>query len=1026
MSADSIPMSTGKKRPVLGLKEPDLSDSTKKRKVVNRDFKLIPRMREYLENNRDKQYIDIEDMSLKLHAKYPEYNRQKLRQFRQTVEEAFEKLQQTTSKPNINEGDTSEGAKQRGIKKGRRVKSLVKGKTNLMNSVMMNLYAKKEEPESDLSKIQQKAQTILKKSSSDLSKSKDSTNDVKNKFSKKKDITETSESSKKITVNESAKSEAKAPESKKKIPESEARTPDSKRKTPESEAKTPDSKRKTPESKEKRQSVSQLDKGNLEKNIKSTVSKTATTNGHAESSQMNEDEANRKKVSRARSTSRNPSPTRKRNTKEVGQVTQSKITFADIGGNEDSLKEICTLLFHLRHPEIYEKLGVSSPRGFLLHGPPGCGKTLLANAIAGEIKLPLIKIAATEIVSGVSGESENNLREIFDKANSNAPCILFIDEIDAVTQKRENAQKEMEKRIVSQLLVCMDELNPKVLVIGATNRPDSLDPSLRRAGRFDREIAIGIPDEKARTKILNVLLRGLTIEKDVIPADLARKTPGYVGADLKALVREASVTAINRIFKDLRSNDIKDDPCSDLDELLSWIRSDVEENESITESQLSSFSIKYLDFEKAVQTVQPSSKREGFITVPDVTWEDVGALKEIREELDLAILAPVNNPEKFEELGLVAPAGILLCGPPGCGKTLLAKAVANQAGINFISVKGPELLNMYVGESERAVRQVFQRAQHSAPCVIFFDELDALCPKRSHNSSDGSSRVVNQLLTEMDGVETRKKVFLMAATNRVDIIDPAVLRPGRLDKVLFVDLPSQTDCIEIFKAITKNGSKPPLDKDVSFSELSEKMEGYSGADISALVREASIFAFKEYSLRPKTLIKVPILVAKRHFIHARSKIRPSISGDDKKKYESMKLKYCVTKEERIENEQESIEIEKDIFDLDNLRFLSQMEVRVKDSSSITEFRGKTGIVVSNEDRAFTIRISNGKERVIPGCDLEPFTPGLGERAKLLTTNGRIDDGLVVEYDEDEDDDVTIKFGNEESVIVPIDYLCKVR
>ncbi|CAB4064299.1 RIX7 [Lepeophtheirus salmonis] len=788
-------------------------------------------MREYLENNRDKQYIDIEDMSLKLHAKYPEYNRQKLRQFRQTVEEAFEKLQQTTSKPNINEGDTSEGAKQEGDQEG--------------EEIMMNLYAKKEEPESDLSKIQQKAQTILKKSSSDLSKSKDSTNDVKNKFSKKKDITETSESSKKITVNESAKSEAKAPESKKKIPESEARTPDSKRKTPESEAKTPDSKRKTPESKEKRQS-------------------TATTNGHAESSQMNEDEANRKKVSRARSTSRNPSPTRKRNTKEVGQVTQSKITFADIGGNEDSLKEICTLLFHLRHPEIYEKLGVSSPRGFLLHGPPGCGKTLLANAIAGEIKLPLIKIAATEIVSGVSGESENNLREIFDKANSNAPCILFIDEIDAVTQKRENAQKEMEKRIVSQLLVCMDELNPKVLVIGATNRPDSLDPSLRRAG--------------------------LTIEKDVIPADLARKTPGYVGADLKALVREASVTAINRIFKDLRSNDIKDDPCSDLDELLSWIRSDVEENESITESQLSSFSIKYLDFEKAVQTVQPSSKREGFITVPDVTWEDVGALKEIREELDLAILAPVNNPEKFEELGLVAPAGILLCGPPGCGKTLLAKAVANQAGINFISVKGPELLNMYVGESERAVRQVFQRAQHSAPCVIFFDELDALCPKRSHNSSDGSSRVVNQLLTEMDGVETRKKVFLMAATNRVDIIDPAVLRPGRLDKVLFVDLPSQTDCIEIFKAITKNGSKPPLDKDVSFSELSEKMEGYSGADISALVREASIFAFKEYSLRPKTLIKVPILVAKRHFIHARSKIRPSISGDDKKKYESMKLK----------------------------------------------------------------------------------------------------------------------------------------
>ncbi|QQP32328.1 Nuclear VCPlike, partial [Caligus rogercresseyi] len=300
----------------------------------------------------------------------------------------------------------------------------------------------------------------------------------------------------------------------------------------------------------------------------------------------------------------------------------------------------------------------------LTHGPPGCGKTLLANAIAGEIQLPFIKVAATEIVSGVSGESENNLRDIFDRANSHAPCILFFDEIDAVTQKRENAQKEMEKRIVSQLLVCMDELDPRVLIIGATNRPDSLDPSLR-------QIPIGIPDEKSRTQILNVILKGLTLSKDVLSNDLARMT----------LATEASVTAINRIFKGLRS---KDEGSNELEELLSCIRSKGGDSiESLSDSQLAGFCIESGDFSDAVKRVQPSSKREGFITVSHVTWDDVGALRNIREELELSILAPVNNPEKFEELGLVAPAG-----------TLLAKAVANQAGINFISVKGPELLNM--------------------------------------------------------------------------------------------------------------------------------------------------------------------------------------------------------------------------------------------------------------------------------------------------------------------------------------------
>ncbi|XP_076314106.1 nuclear valosin-containing protein-like smid isoform X2 [Tachypleus tridentatus] len=622
---------------------------------------------------------------------------------------------------------------------------------------------------------------------------------------------------------------------------------------------------------------------------------------------------------------------------------ESSVKFADIGGAEKTLHDICQLLVHMKHPEVYEQLGVIPPRGFLLHGPPGCGKTLLGHAIAGELGLPFIKIAATEIVSGVSGESEETIRDLFEKAVNCAPCILFIDEIDSVTPKRENAQKEMEKRIVAQLLTCMDELNQKdttiqVLVIGATNRPDSLDPALRRAGRFDREICMGIPDEAARSRILKVLCRNLKLHSSVDFNLLAKMTPGCVGADLMALTREAAICAINRVFSALQkpaqlgmktkssvqeleamlseehlSNektmvqtildkqlspklDISPPNCFSrrkLEEALKWLQ----DQPPLSTEQLQELYIEMIDFQEAVTVVQPSAKREGFATVPDVTWDDIGALQDVREELQLAILAPIRHREKFESLGLTNSTGILLCGPPGCGKTLLAKAIANESGINFISVKGPELLNMYVGESERAVRQCFQRARNSVPCVIFFDELDALCPRRTDSAESGSSaRVVNQLLTEMDGLEARKQVFVMGATNRPDIIDRAMLRPGRLDKLLFVGLPTPEDRVDILRTITKNGRKPCLSSDVDLKAIGNdsRCEGFTGADLAALVREASVAALKEslssFSLKNEEAEKgqEEIKVFNKHFQTGFLKVKASVSLKDQRVYDKIR------------------------------------------------------------------------------------------------------------------------------------------
>uniref|UniRef100_A0A452SH63 Nuclear valosin-containing protein-like n=1 Tax=Ursus americanus TaxID=9643 RepID=A0A452SH63_URSAM len=560
------------------------------------------------------------------------------------------------------------------------------------------------------------------------------------------------------------------------------------------------------------------------------------------------------------------------------ELRVSKVKFEDVGGNDTTLKEVCKMLIHMRHPEVYQHLGATPPRGVLLHGPPGCGKTLLAHAIAGELDLLILKVAATEIVSGVSGESEQKLRELFEQAVSNAPCVLFIDEIDAITPKREVASKDMERRIVAQLLTCMDDLNTmaetaQVLVIGATNRPDALDPALRRAGRFDREICLGIPDEASRERILRTLCRKLRLPESFPFRHLAHLTPGFVGADLMALCREAAMGAVSRVLMTLQEQLPMDPETAglpsgrgredrtgakptpetpalsvqdELQRLLELLRS----QDPLSEEQLQGLCIEWDDFTAALASVQPSAKREGFVTVPNVTWADIGALEDIREELTMAILAPVRNPDQFRALGLVTPAGVLLAGPPGCGKTLLAKAVANESGLNFISVKGPELLNM----------------------------------------TGASVRVVNQLLTEMDGLEARQQVFIMAATNRPDIIDPAILRPGRLDKTLFVGLPPPADRLAILKTITKNGTRPPLGADVNLEALATDLrcDRYSGADLSALVREASVCALRQEMTRPKGGGETGELkVSQKHFEEAFKKVKSSISKKDQVMYESL-------------------------------------------------------------------------------------------------------------------------------------------
>nr|CAD7457955.1 unnamed protein product [Timema tahoe] len=584
-------------------------------------------------------------------------------------------------------------------------------------------------------------------------------------------------------------------------------------------------------------------------------------------------------------------------------VSYSNVNFKDFAGHGKILEDVSSLIFHMSQIESYRALGISPPRGFLLHGPPGCGKTLLAQVIAGELRVPLLKLSSPALVAGVSGESESRIRDLFDQALSLAPCVVFLDEVDAITPNRHTAQREMERRIVSQLLSCLDELGEKeggnnVLVIGATNRPDSIDPALRRAGRFDREVSIGIPDTKARTQILKVACKNMKLEPTFNYKEVAKNAPGYKAkdnpkktgnsSDMDISDEDSAQPKVNSTDPLLVSEKNSEKPSGseqgtlNLENIFSWVR----RQPSIPRSEFINMSISMKDFKAALKRVQPSAKREGFATVPD---------------------APVRYPEQFSSLGITTTTGVLLCGPPGCGKTLLAKAVANEAGINFISVKGPELLTMYVGESERAVRQVFQRAKNSAPCVIFFDELDALCPRRSETADGGASmRVVNQMLTEMDGVEGRGGVFLMAASNRPDIVDPAVLRPGRLDKILYVGLPSPVGRVDILRALTKvsdlgkNGTRPAFSKDNSLEQLglSHNVEGYTGADLAALIREAGLHALMDFIDSP-TEGKHNLEISRDHCSRALLRIRPSVTRKDQAHYEKYRRLYSAAQSKRI-------------------------------------------------------------------------------------------------------------------------------
>lgn len=585
-------------------------------------------------------------------------------------------------------------------------------------------------------------------------------------------------------------------------------------------------------------------------------------------------------------------PKRRKAESNIDRSPPTHVNLADLGGVDDVIQELEDLIvLPMTRPQVYSSSKVQPPRGVLLHGPPGCGKTMIANAFAAELGVPFIAISAPSIVSGMSGESEKALRDHFEEAKKVAPCLIFIDEIDAITPKRESAQREMEKRIVAQLLTCMDDLalektdGKPVIVLAATNRPDSLDAALRRGGRFDKEINLTVPSEPVREQILRALTKDMNLADDLDFKLLAKRTPGFVGADLNDLVSTAGAAAIKRYIELLKSHtgdqmEIEDTAQNDDNssnkispKILELRRLIKHARETPLDSESQTISVSNADFFTALPKIQPSSKREGFATIPDTTWADIGALGGVRDELVTAIVEPIRNPDVYARVGITAPTGVLLWGPPGCGKTLLAKAVANESRANFISVKGPELLNKYVGESERAVRQVFVRARSSVPCVIFFDELDALVPRRDDTLSEASARVVNTLLTELDGLgSARQGIYVIAATNRPDIIDPAMLRPGRLETLLFVNLPSADERVEILQTLLR---KLPIEFSEEMKGLARSCEGFSGADLGSLLRRAGYSAIKRRDS-----------IRFEDFVAAKAGIRPSVS--DMKKYERLR------------------------------------------------------------------------------------------------------------------------------------------
>ncbi len=524
-----------------------------------------------------------------------------------------------------------------------------------------------------------------------------------------------------------------------------------------------------------------------------------------------------------------------------------RTTYEDIGGLHEEIQRIREMVeLPLRHPELFQRLGIDPPKGVLLHGPPGCGKTLLARAVANESEANFFSINGPEIMSKFYGESEARLREIFQQAQQNAPSIIFIDEIDAIAPKREEVTGEVERRVVAQLLALMDGLTTRgnVIVIGATNRPEALDPALRRPGRFDREIEIGVPDKQARYEILQIHTRGMPLAEDVDLKKLAEMTHGYTGADLAALCRETAMKALRRYLPEINL-----------------------EEERIPPSVLEKMEVKMEDFLNAYKEITPTAMREVYIEIPTVKWEDIGGLEDVKNELKEAVEWPIKNPEMFKRFGIRPPKGILLFGPPGCGKTLLARAVATESEANFITIKGPEVFSKWVGESEKAIREVFRKARMASPAIIFFDEFDALVPRRGMGIGDSgvTERVISQLLTEMDGIMRLEDVVVIGATNRPDIIDPAVLRPGRFDRLIYVPPPDEKARLEIFKIYTR---EMPLAKNVNLEELAKSTKGYSGADIEALCREAALNALRR-DINSKE-------VTKEDFDKAMEKIGPSI------------------------------------------------------------------------------------------------------------------------------------------------------
>ncbi len=544
-----------------------------------------------------------------------------------------------------------------------------------------------------------------------------------------------------------------------------------------------------------------------------------------------------------------------------------RVAYDDIGGLKEQIQKVREMIeLPMRHPELFNKLGITPPKGVLLHGPPGTGKTLLARAVAYETQAHFISVSSPGIMSKFVGEAEERIRQIFKEAEEKSPSIVFFDEIDSIAPKREEVIGEVERRVVAQLLSVMDGMEARgdVIVIAATNRVNSLDEALRRPGRFDREVEIGVPDKKGRKDILQIHTRGMPLapkdREDGVDLDyFASITHGFVGADLTALAKESAMKALSRYL-----------PKMNLEE------------DKIPTEVLEKLEVNKKDFLEALKEVQPSALREVLVEIPNVKWTDIGSLEEEKEELKQAVEWPLKNPEAFKKMGIKPPKGVLLYGPPGTGKTLLAQAVANESEANFISIKGPELVSKWVGETERGIRKVFKKARQVSPVIVFFDEIDSLASIRGAETGSGvGDRALNQLLTELDGIEEIKNMVFIAATNRPDLVDPGLLRPGRIDKMIMINAPDQNARKEIFKIHLKN---VPLEKDVVLEELVKKTDGFSGADIEGLVREASLICLKENKMQSKP-------VKMQNFLEALKKIRPSISKDTIEAYKEFAEQY---------------------------------------------------------------------------------------------------------------------------------------